>query len=473
MKKGFFQELAESLAGLHQAYDLFTIAAGALISFLLRYGHMEFSPKFQVVMLLGLLLAFIVFPALNVYRPWRGQPVRLELETLAAALLIVLLALLGLAFLTKTGAEFSRAWLIFWFAITFVLIAVQRVALRAYLRLLRRSGRNKRQALIVGAGRLGTDVAFRLGQAQWSGIEVVAFLDDNRELHGRRIDGVPVYGSIDKLPAMCQGEYTRHSEGIDHIDQVWIALPFSAQGRVQEVLAILDKTAVQVHYIPDLFGFHMLNHSVEEFAGIPIINLSASPLIGANAVLKEIGDRLFAALALIMLSPFMLLIAIGIKVSSAGPVLYRQERVSWNGRRFVMLKFRTMPTGVETKSGPVWAKPDERRATHFGAFLRKTSLDELPQFINVLKGEMSVVGPRPERPHFVDAFKEKIPGYMKKHLVKAGITGWAQVNGWRGDTSLEKRVEHDLYYIQNWSLWLDAKIIMRTLFGGMFGKNAY
>jgi putative colanic acid biosynthesis UDP-glucose lipid carrier transferase len=169
----------------------------------------------------------------------------------------------------------------------------------------------------------------------------------------------------------------------------------------------------------------------------------------------------------------MLLIAIGVKLSSRGPVFYRQERVGWNNRKFIMLKFRSMPVEAESKTGPVWAKPGEKRATRFGALLRKTSLDELPQLINVLKGDMSLVGPRPERPDFVEVFKEQVPNYMKKHMVKAGITGWAQVNGWRGDTDLKQRIEHDLYYIQHWSVWFDLEIALRTLVFGFVSKNAY
>jgi len=169
----------------------------------------------------------------------------------------------------------------------------------------------------------------------------------------------------------------------------------------------------------------------------------------------------------------MIAIAIGVKLSSPGPVFYRQKRISWNSKPFMMLKFRTMPVDCEVNTGAVWAKKGECRATRFGSFLRRTSLDELPQFIDVLKGNMSIVGPRPERPVFVDKFKDEIPDYMKKHMVKAGITGWAQVNGWRGDTDLNKRIEYDLYYIENWSLWFDIKIIVRTLFTGFVHKNAY
>ncbi len=194
---------------------------------------------------------------------------------------------------------------------------------------------------------------------------------------------------------------------------------------------------------------------------------------GFNRVIKNIEDKVFASLILLFISPVFILIMIGVKLSSPGPVFFRQKRIGWNNKEITILKFRSMPIDAEKYSGPVWAKAGEQRATRFGQFLRSISLDELPQFINVLKGDMSIVGPRPERPHFVAQFKDKIPGYMKKHMVKAGITGWAQVNGWRGNTDIKKRLEYDLYYIEHWSLWLDIKIILLTLFKGFVHKNAY
>jgi putative colanic acid biosynthesis UDP-glucose lipid carrier transferase len=235
----------------------------------------------------------------------------------------------------------------------------------------------------------------------------------------------------------------------------------------------LQHTAVDIRLVPDIFGFRLINHSVSNVAGMSVINLSVTPMEGINLWIKTLEDKLIAAVVLVLVAPLLLLIAIAIKVSSRGPVFYRQARLSWNLREFTMYKFRTMPVDVEEGSGPVWAKEGEQRATPVGRFLRRTSLDELPQFWNVIKGDMSVVGPRPERPVFVEKLKREVPSYMQKHMVKAGITGWAQVNGWRGDTDLSRRIEHDLYYIDNWSLWLDLKIIFMTVFTGFVHKNAY
>ena len=236
-----------------------------------------------------------------------------------------------------------------------------------------------------------------------------------------------------------------------------------AEPRIRDLLLGLRMHSVQVRFVPDIFNFTLLHHSVTEVAGLPVINLTDSPLEGVNQVLKNVEDFVLSSLFLLFVLPLLVLIAMGVKLSSPGPVFYRQERVTWNGERFQMLKFRSMPVDAESQSGPVWAARDEPRTTRFGAFLRRMSLDELPQFINVLKGEMSIVGPRPERPGFVSQFRKEIPGYMQKHLVKAGITGWAQVNDFRGDTDLQERIRYDLYYIENWSLWFDLRIIALTI----------
>lgn len=212
---------------------------------------------------------------------------------------------------------------------------------------------------------------------------------------------------------------------------------------------------------------------MDELDGLPIVSLQSSPLYGWNSVFKRAFDLGFGSLILVMVSPLMALIALLIKLTSKGPVLYRQERVGMDGHTFEMLKFRTMKEDAESETGPVWAKENDSRRTSIGRFLRKTSLDELPQLFNVLKGEMSLVGPRPERPVFVEKFRNSIPSYALRHKIKAGMTGWAQVNGWRGNTSLEKRIEHDLYYIQNWSIGFDLRILFMTLWRGFFSKSAY
>ena len=257
------------------------------------------------------------------------------------------------------------------------------------------------------------------------------------------------------------------------IDQVWIALPLQQIVAIEALCLALEKFHAEVLLAPDISGWRLLNNSITQINGLPLINITASPMNDGNVLVKWLEDKLLSLLILMLASPLLLLIAVLIKLTSRGPALYGQERVSWNGKRFNMLKFRTMPVGADESSGePVWGQARAKRPTRLGAFLRKTSLDELPQFFNVLKGDMSIVGPRPERPIFVEQFRHEIDRYMQKHLVKAGITGWAQVNGWRGDTCLQTRVEYDLHYIEHWSLWFDLKIILLTLFRGMVNRNA-
>jgi Undecaprenyl-phosphate glucose phosphotransferase len=323
-------------------------------------------------------------------------------------------------------------------------------------------GVDTRISVVVGANPDAQRLIDAIANDDSCGIEVRGWFATHADRS--ELTGAPMLGRIDHL-----GGYVE-SRGVD---LVWLALPMSDQTRISYALSQLKHSTADIKLVPDLFGLHLLNHSVEEIAGLPVITLQQTPLQGVARVVKAAEDVLLSALILVLISPLMLAIAVAVKLSSPGPVFYRQERVSWNNRKFNMLKFRSMPVDAEQKSGAVWAKPGESRSTPVGAFLRKTSLDELPQFINVLLGDMSIVGPRPERPVFVDQFKHQIPDYMKKHMVKAGITGWAQVNGWRGSTDLAKRVECDIYYIENWSLKFDLQIIALTFLKGFVNKNAY
>jgi putative colanic acid biosynthesis UDP-glucose lipid carrier transferase len=307
-------------------------------------------------------------------------------------------------------------------------------------------------------------VSRQLNQSNWAGLHVIGYVDDRSEGRKAVADStLPRLGSLQDLTDIVTKEA---------IDEVWIAFP--GESLAERAQYQLRHLPVSIRLVIDCFAFKQSKFlSLNTVAGIPTLDFSVSPLHGINRYIKEIEDRFFAFIILALISPLLLFLAIGVKFSSPGPVFYRQERVGWNNRSFTILKFRSMPVDAEAKTGAVWAKPGEQRATRFGAFLRRTSLDELPQLINVLRGDMSLVGPRPERPDFVEVFKEQVPNYMKKHMVKAGITGWAQVNGWRGDTDLNRRIEHDLYYIQHWSIWFDLEIAFRTVLTGFINKNAY
>jgi putative colanic acid biosynthesis UDP-glucose lipid carrier transferase len=427
-------------------------------------GNTESAPTYWVAMLAVALLSLAVFPATGLYRPQRGASLIEDVRALVSGWLSLLAIGVFLVFVTKTGDVFSRVWVALWFTSGFLLQTTMRIGLRLWLRFLRRRGYNLRHICIVGAGELGREVALRLRRTPWSGLSLRGFFDDAPGLAGTTVEGIPVLGTIGALNQYLE----QHG-----VDQVWIALPLRDEERIRRLVIELRAHAVQVRYVPDIFGFQLLRHSFSEVAGMPVIGLTDTPLEGLERILKTIEDYVFGGAAVFLASPLLCAIAIAIKLTSPGPVLYRQERVTWNGRRFTMLKFRSMPVGSESDSGPVWSRQADPRATRLGALLRRYSLDELPQLFNVLHGDMSLVGPRPERPEFVAQFRQEIPGYMQKHMVKAGITGWAQVNDLRGSSDLGKRIQYDLYYIDNWSLWFDLRILALTVWHVFRSRNAY
>lgn len=472
LKKGFLKGHSNVLQLILRMIDFSVVLFCGALSYYYSAAYETYTaagvqgvPNHYVkVILLASVLALLLFPLFNVYRVWRGSSTLTEIKYLTMAWLLVGLLLAGLAFVTKSGADFSRHWMGLWFASTWVLLLGSRVFLRVVLSWLRSSGFNHRHIVIVGTGEQAIVVADRLRRSTWFGLDISALFGAHAKQLPSWLQDKKIISDVDELRAYIDG---------GAVDQVWISLPHSEEETIRKVIAALDGSAAEIRYVPDIFEYQLMHHSLSEIAGVPVVNISYSAIDGMNEVIKICEDYVLAAVLLILASPLMLLIAAGVKLSSPGPVLYRQRRVGWNGQEFTMFKFRSMPLEVEKDSGPVWATKLDNRATKFGSFLRKTSLDELPQLLNVLKGEMSLIGPRPERPMFVEKYKDEIPHYMKKHLVKAGLTGWAQVHGWRGNTCLHTRIEHDLYYIENWSLWLDIKIIIMTIFRGLVHKNAY
>ncbi|MED5343514.1 MAG: undecaprenyl-phosphate glucose phosphotransferase, partial [SAR324 cluster bacterium] len=316
--------------------------------------------------------------------------------------------------------------------------------------------------LVVGEGSQADFLIERLKELKPIGIHLsgsISLAEQSSENPGSK-----VLGSLEQLPQIIQQQ---------RIDQVFISLSLKEQHRLEELKDLLSEQWVDVRIVPDLGSFRTLHTDVESFAGMPLVTLVQSPMTGWNQVLKRALDLAGAILALILFSPLMLLIAFLVKITSPGPILYRQQRMGLDGKTFFTLKFRSMRQDAEKQTGAVWATENDTRRTTLGVYLRRFNLDELPQLFNVLNGDMSLVGPRPERPVLIEEFKSKIPNYMLRHKVKAGITGWAQINGWRGNTSLEKRIEHDLYYIERWSVWLDLKILLLTVFKGFVDPNAY
>ncbi len=442
--------------------DSMAIVLSGLAAWWLVLPSTEQPLIYAVLVLITLMAWGLLMPLMGLNHSSRAVSNSDWMLKLATALGLISLTVVMSLWAFKLAEDFSRLWLVLWFVITGLALIGWRLAAFEVLKRLRSSGYNHKHIIIVGAGRLGQVIVSKIQASPWSGFEVAAFFDDDSTKIGTSLIGIGVL-SEDDLSVWLE----THPN-----DEIWFALPLRAEPRLQQLLHALRHTTANIRYVPNLSSLRLLNHAPREVLGFTMLDLSVSPMSEPlNRLIKALEDKILAGLILCLISPLMLLLALGVKLSSPGPVFYRQERVGLNGKVFDMLKFRSMPVDIE-KDGVQWGGAASKTNTWFGAFIRKTSLDELPQFINVLKGDMSIVGPRPERSIFVEQFKDQIPGYMQKHMVKAGITGWAQIHGWRGDTCLKTRIEFDLWYIEHWSLWLDTKIICMTLFKGLVHKNA-
>ncbi|RPH82066.1 MAG: undecaprenyl-phosphate glucose phosphotransferase [Nitrospiraceae bacterium] len=404
----------------------------------------------------------ISFQAFDLYRPRRMGTHLAEVLDLAKANTLSVLILVAVTFFLKQF-EYSRLVLLYFWLFNLVVLGFSRMVFREGLRLLRRQGYNQRHALVIGTSRLGRRVVEALNRHPELGVKVQGYLTSDHTRVGEVIDGIPLYGTYGNVVVHVQ----------KGIDLAFVCLPPEEEHWAEKLFSALATTTVEVKALPAICEFITLRAEAEVFEGLPLITLQGSPLQGWNLVMKRLVDVVGATAALLLCSPLFFFIGALIKITSPGPILYRQTRMGLDGVAFEMLKFRSMRVNAESQSGPVWAQPGDDRKTLIGSFLRRTSLDELPQFWNVLKGNMSIVGPRPERPEFIVRFRETLPQYMLRHKMKAGITGWAQVNGWRGNTSLEKRIEFDLYYIEHWSIWLDLKIMWLTIWHGFVHKHAY
>lgn len=466
-------------ASLYLAGDLLATVAAFFAAWYLRFDAQviplvkdvpEFAPYLRLLPLI-LLVWPVVFYFHGLYQLQRGQSRIEELASLTFAVVLGTTFLISFTALYRPASEpdtheiftYSRVFLGLFFLTNLLGVGSTRFALRSLLRALRRRGYNLQRILVIGAGRLGKELAQKLHLHRELGLETVGFLDDDPGKAGRSFFGAPVLGTLEDLSAVV---------GREKIDQVLIALPLEAHRKILRLLDQVGSECVAVRLVPDIFQYTTLRASLEDLDGTPVINLSQVPLEGWNSLVKRTIDLGISLAAIILLVPLLPLVALAIWLEDRGPVFYRQERMGLDGRAFMILKFRSMRVDAESSTGPIWATQDDPRRTRMGTLLRRTSLDELPQLWNVFRGEMSIVGPRPERPAFVSEFKHRVPNYMQRHRVKAGITGWAQVHGWRGNTSIKKRLQYDLYYIQNWTLGLDFKILWLTLLHGL-RKNAY
>ncbi len=361
--------------------------------------------------------------------------------------------------------EYSQGVFALFALLNVVALNLGRWTLRAYLERMWAAGYNVKRVLVAGTGELGRTVAANILSHAELGYRIIGFVGDTDER--QEIDGLPRLSALNDIQEVASRE---------RVDQLYIALPLEKHSEMLRLIKSLRNECVDIKVVPDLLQYATIQATLEDLDGIPIINLNDVPLRGFNSMIKRVMDLALAATALVglVVIPVLPIICLLIRWKGGkGPILLRQERMTLEGKTFEIYKFRTMIDEAEKETGPVFATSDDPRRTPIGVWLRRFNLDEIPQILNVLKGDMSLIGPRPERPSFVEKFRERIPQYMIRHRVKSGITGWAQVNGWRGNTSIEKRIEYDLYYIENWSVLLDIKILILTLFRGFGQKHAY
>ncbi len=424
-------------------------------------------PEFQAYLpLLAIILPLWLglFQARRLYEPQRTASLLSEAGSVLGATALGTVMLVAVTFFLRSYF-YSRGVILIFFLLSASAGISFRVAGRLLLRAARRRGYNLRFVLLVGAGRLAEEVIDRIHGHPEAGMRVVGVLAEGAARRANAVRGVPVIADY----ASVKGALQR----LGRVDQVILALPREHDHHLEKIVAELDDEVVDLQIAPDLLQIRTLGSSVENLDGLPMIHLRESPLVGWAALYKRSFDLLVASFALIALLPLAAAIAVALWSSGGRPVLYRQERMGLDGRLFRMLKFRSMREGAEEETGPVWATAGDSRSTRLGRLLRRTSLDELPQLWNVVRGDMSLVGPRPERPVFIEQFRRELPGYMLRHKVRAGLTGWAQIHGWRGNTSLHERLEHDIYYIQNWSPGLDIRILLLTLWRVWRQRDAY
>ena len=461
---------------MHVLLDiLVTVVAYALAWFIVISGKVlpldegVLKPQVYFMALIFIVpIYLILYASFHLYVPKRIQGRRSELANICKAnvigLMLFTFVLFGLRRFVSHLSYFSTKMILAFFAANIILLEAERISIRIFLRSLRTNGYNQKHVLLIGYSRAAEGFIDRVSVNPEWGYHVQGILDDHRPA-GFAYKKVQVLGPTNHLEDFLAS---------NTLDEIAITLSIKEYSNLEQIVAACEKSGVHTKFIPDYNNIIPTIPYMEDLQGLPVIHIRHVPLTGVfNATMKRIVDLAGALFGLIVFSPLMLVTALLIKITSPGPVLFSQEGIGLHNRPFKMYKFRSMEVQDPGRERSQWTTPHDPRVTPVGRFIRKTSIDEMPQFFNVLIGDMSLVGPRPERPLFVEKFKEEIPRYMIKHQVRPGLTGWAQVNGYRGDTSITKRIEHDLYYIENWSLGFDFKIMFLTVFKGFINKNAY
>ena len=458
---------------LHVMLDAVIIAVSYLLAWYLRFagpfsvtdenvGVLPMRTYFEMLYVIvpGYLILYYNF---NLYTPKRATVHKYEIINIFQANTVGLILLMASWYLVAQ-VHFSRAMMAYFYVINILLTNINRSVIRVLLQYFREKGYNIKYILLVGYSRAAEHYIDRINSNPQWGYVVRGILDDSVP-RGTLYQGVKVVGTIDNLLYILPE---------NKLDEIAITLSLKDYDNLERIVDICEKSGVHTKFIPDYNSMFPSRPYTEDLMGLPVINIRYVPLTNTlNWVAKRVVDVVVALVGLVVSSPIMLISAIAIGCTSRGPIIFKQERIGLHNKPFQMYKFRTMKVQKPTNEEKEWTTKDDPRVTKVGRFLRRTSIDELPQLFNILKGDMSVVGPRPERPQFVDKFKEEIPRYMVKHQVRPGLTGWAQINGYRGDTSIKRRIEYDIFYIENWTMSFDIKIMFLTIFKGFINKNAY
>jgi putative colanic acid biosynthesis UDP-glucose lipid carrier transferase len=461
---GMLRSHSSSLAVLQRLLDMLIIYFGLVFATSIR--NIPLDSDYLLLMSLAGLLFLLLAEIQWMYRSWRTEKLMNEFGSVIGIWCTVVLCLILLGFATKTSSGYSRLAMAIWAIVVPVAMVLARLIYRKSLRILRAGNKNIRTVAFFGCGKTANKMAAHINEVPWMGLKVLGAFDD-RPLDRIEPGALSFEGDMQNL-------VHRARTGAIHI--VYITLPMHAEQRIACLVEQLSDTTVSVYVVPDSFAFDLFHARWSSLAGVPVVSVHESPFYGIHGWIKRAEDLIIGSVILVLISLLMLVIAVGIKLTSRGSVLFKQRRYGLNGEIVEVWKFRSM-TACDDGATVVQAKRNDVRITPFGAFLRRTSLDELPQFINVLQGKMSIVGPRPHAIAHNEQYRGQIQGYMLRHKVKPGITGWAQINGWRGETDkldkMKGRIDYDLDYVHNWSLWLDIKIICMTVFKGFIGKNAY
>ncbi len=465
VKNGFVRNNVNQFAVIYRFLDLLIIQVSLVAA--AYFYDVTLTTDYYLIGLIASIAFLFSAEMLWLYRSWRAGSMKEILFVATMSHVLMIAAVIGWLFISKTSDEYSRVTVSLWFGLSWIVSCVWRALFRQFLFYIRKNGFNSRAVAIIGANDTANRLVSEIQNTPETGYKVVGIYDDRSSGRLSESHSYEINGKIDSL-------YTEACSG--KIDTVFVTLPITANKRIEQILRVLGDTPVQVHLVPNFFLYNLLHSRICNVGQLQTVSVFDSPMKGAMNFLKRVEDIILASIILLIIALPMLIIALMVKLTSSGPVIFKQNRYGMDGKKIKVWKFRTM-TVTEDGEHVKQATKNDSRLTPIGGFLRRTSLDELPQFINVLQGRMSVVGPRPHAVAHNEMYRKKVEYYMLRHRIKPGITGWAQVNGWRGETDtidkMQMRIKYDLEYISNWSLWFDFKIVIFTIYKGFVGSNAY